>query len=806
MAETEPKTPGELLFERFMKPRNLSQNGLAREIDVPPRRINEIILGKRKITADTDIRLSHYFGLAEGFWLRLQAESDIAKRRHAVSEAIGAIPSVASGSDQRASFYTRLATRRNDDERLSNCVEEVISKLESMPTSEDRPGMLLGRIQSGKTRAFIGAIARAFDRGFDVAVILTKGTRTLSAQTVARLNRDFQDEIANDEIVVFDIMKPPGRLIKADFKKKLIIVAKKQTDNLDRLHRLFEEDYPALSDSRVLLIDDEADLASIRFVKRAGTGNVDQGRIAGQLDAFRSLVNGISFLQVTATPYSLYLQPENYSGGSSEVYLPMKPAFTVILPAHDAYVGGDTYFGAHEPDDPEAHLFVPVSTQEQDALRKPDRRRIREDTVLETPNAEGLVRAVVTFVVSVCIRQWQQRSAKHRRQKYAMVIHNDTSKAAHAWQDCVVTWIFEAITEAAEKDPEDLRSLFDDAYADLRESVRADGGRVPDADSAFEMFLEAFQDDEVSRETVNSDKDVMALLDDNAELRLKNSFNIFIGGNILDRGITIPNLISFYYGRNPNTTQADTVLQHSRMYGSRSREDIAVTRLYTTRDVYEKMYTINNFEGALREAFERGTDQGVVFIQADPTGRVRPCAPNKVLLSEVVTVRPNGFYLPTSFHTAPIKTLALAQRKIAALIPANPQKGQLYKTPLSTALEIVNALEVTLRFDAGDFDWEAFSALLRYYAERTDGNVDLLIETGRKLSRELSGDKSGLSVVGGGSIRSVLRDPRRSRPALALIQQEGSVSQGWGGAPFWWPVLVAPPKVQPCVFASKTMN
>jgi hypothetical protein len=57
----------------------------------------------------------------------------------------------------------------------------------------------------------------------------------------------------------------------------------------------------------------------------------------------------------------------------------------------------------------------------------------------------------------------------------------------------------------------------------------------------------------------------MALLDERAELKLRTPFNIFVGGNILDGGITISNLIAFYYGRNPRTMQADTVLQHSRM-------------------------------------------------------------------------------------------------------------------------------------------------------------------------------------------------------------------------------------------------
>ncbi len=63
--------PGEILLEEFLKPMALSQNGLARAVHVPPRRINEIVLGKRDITADTDLRLARYFGLSEGFFLGL---------------------------------------------------------------------------------------------------------------------------------------------------------------------------------------------------------------------------------------------------------------------------------------------------------------------------------------------------------------------------------------------------------------------------------------------------------------------------------------------------------------------------------------------------------------------------------------------------------------------------------------------------------------------------------------------------------------------------------------------------------------
>ena len=72
-----PVHPGEILDHEFMKPLNLSQNALGKALGVPPRRINEIVHGKRGITADTAIRLSRFFGTTAQFWLNLQAEYEL---------------------------------------------------------------------------------------------------------------------------------------------------------------------------------------------------------------------------------------------------------------------------------------------------------------------------------------------------------------------------------------------------------------------------------------------------------------------------------------------------------------------------------------------------------------------------------------------------------------------------------------------------------------------------------------------------------------------------------------------------------
>lgn len=84
-----PVHPGEILFEEFLKPMEISQNRLALDMRVPPRRINEIVHGKRRITADTALRLGRYFGMSAGFWLGLQMDYDLDIEEDKLGERLG---------------------------------------------------------------------------------------------------------------------------------------------------------------------------------------------------------------------------------------------------------------------------------------------------------------------------------------------------------------------------------------------------------------------------------------------------------------------------------------------------------------------------------------------------------------------------------------------------------------------------------------------------------------------------------------------------------------------------------------------
>jgi addiction module HigA family antidote len=83
-----PIHPGEILMEEFLKPLGISQYKLAKDISVPARRINEIVHGKRSVTADTALRLSRYFNLSERFWLNLQARYDLEMQKDKLNDRI----------------------------------------------------------------------------------------------------------------------------------------------------------------------------------------------------------------------------------------------------------------------------------------------------------------------------------------------------------------------------------------------------------------------------------------------------------------------------------------------------------------------------------------------------------------------------------------------------------------------------------------------------------------------------------------------------------------------------------------------
>ncbi|CDQ20566.1 Z1 domain-containing protein [Halobacillus karajensis] len=717
------------------------------------------------------------------------------------------------------SFFQYLNRKNQYKQPVRECMLRTIANLEDMRTTEHRPGMLLGKIQSGKTRAFIGIMGLAYDHGFDMVILLTKGTNALVKQTYARLQEEFKGAIEHDAMRVFDVMSMPENLRKYELSQKLALIVKKETRNLDRLREAVMEKYPQLQDKRVLFIDDEADFASVAYEHKRDN-NIKQMRvIASKMNDLRKMLNRPAFLQVTATPYSLYLQPEQMKIHEGKVFEPIRPAFTELVPVHDRYIGGEVYFDKSEKDGHLAsYLYHEVEEKELEVMKKMDGRRVKMDRLLTQKNISNIRKAIINFIVGASIRRFQQRLKGRREQKYSFIIHTERGKQAHSWQAELVQAFEALLIEGAREGSKELYHLVRESYDDLIRSVRTlKKTPVPEFEDIYADVRHSLDEEYMVSSIVNSEKDVNELLDHKGELKLRAPMNIFIGGQILDRGVTIHNLIGFFYGRNPKSFQQDTVLQHSRMYGARPIADLAVTRFYTTQKIYRVMKQIHEFDRELRHAFERGGHhQGVVFIQRDLNNSILPCNPNKILLSNLTMITPHKRMLPVGFQTGYKTHIQKTIRDIDQFVDRVRKNARISKEgacliPVSDAKKILTLIHATLEMEEGhDFHLDEYEGVLDYLGAESGDEpyVWLLTKTNRKIRRfkqdgkyENSPDTPG---KGAGEL-AIAKKIAQQHPALILLRQEGKKEDGWRDSPFWWPMIVAQAETAPTVFANKTI-
>jgi hypothetical protein len=704
----------------------------------------------------------------------------------------------------KSNFVKAVVTSDYDAKSVS-CIESCMVKVLN---AGNHPVMLLGKVQSGKTKTFLGVLAYAFDNGYDIGIILTKGTKALAQQTLRRLQATFSDPSVDEELAIYDIMQMPASIPPGDIRnRKFLFVVKKEDDNLRILGEWLFEHEPELGRRRVLLVDDEADLASVSFRKtKAG---VEQNTISKMLNDIRERLGNSSFLQVTATPYSLYLQPDTNS--SPEFALPLRPAFTEIVPIHDAYVGGDDYFVASEIENSvQSFIHVPVLEREFDAIKKRDGRRLKLSDVLTSENCKALRQAIIDFLVGAVMLRLIQESTGIARHKYSMIVHTEQSTGSHQWQSEVANAIVKQFISLSKDQPDEWNALLQQAFDRLSQSFQADNITVPTAEKVLSTATDYV--DRINVQIVNSTKQVDALLDASGQLKLDSVLTIFIGGQILDRGLTIGGMIAFYYGRNPKRFQQDTVLQHSRMYGARPKTDLPATRFYTSTRLYDVMRTIHEFDHALRVALENSHNQSVAFIM-EAKGHIRPCAPNKVMLSSLTSITPGRHLLPIGFQTKAPSMVNRKIDKVDQLVTAMGVDGKVPKlVDLFTVRTALDAVLDLLDFEGHEcrFDRRAFDAAVEYLSKLnqnagTEGKCLVHVGLNRNASRVV--EHGRLSNIPYTSLdASTASSKAKHSPCLMLLRQNGLESNGWRGAPFWWPVLQAQEQMIPVVFSAEILE
>ena len=562
-----------------------------------------------------------------------------------------------------------------------DCVENTVKQLLEEGEHADEPGLLLGKIQCGKTDTFEDIIGLSFDKGVDIAIVITKGTKALVNQTIMRMKKDYKWFKASDSldqratINIYDIMDI-GRagLKQAKVESgKTVIVCKKQAQNLARLIELFETKSPFLKKKKVIIVDDEADFASRNYqnvkleAKKDEDGNplaqtteVTMAKISQQIDDFRKVPEYCRYLQVTATPYCLYLQPQGELNLNGNIVKPFKPRFTSLVPTHSAYVGGQQYFvESANPDSMFSHLYHQLDQKCVDVLGHEDKRYL--NSAVSSGNIYGLTYTLVAYFMATAVRRIQMK-AEGKDYKTSAILHVEIDKKNHDWQKRVVERLIDSIKSAiVDEDHSDQRIwvAMERVYQDFltsNEKGRNEGlisVTVPSQEDVLDEIRDIFSPKKHNYhvQMVNSDEEVDKLLDEESgELSLDCAANIFIGGNILDRGVTIKNMLCFFYGRDPKNFQQDTVLQHARMYGARSMEDMAVMRLHTTPLIYKILVRMNELDEQLRQWFIEGKDKlepNAVFVGYDKN--IKPCSSTKIKVSNALMLKPQKRILPVGF-------------------------------------------------------------------------------------------------------------------------------------------------------------
>lgn len=732
------------------------------------------------------------------------------------------------------------------------CIEDTVSQLLEEGERAEEPGLLLGKIQCGKTDTFEDIIGLAFDKGIDVAIVFTKGTKPLAEQTIKRMKNDYRFFKASDDlsqkatINIYDIMDVWKKLKQAKVERgKTVIVCKKQATNLAHLIDMFNIYCPFMKQKKVLVVDDEADFASRNYrsvrleMLTDDDGNpipqpreTEMAKISQQIDDFRKIPVFCRYLQVTATPYCLYLQPQGELNLNGNVVKPFKPRFTSLVPIHDRYIGGREYFElSKNPESMYSHLFHQVSQKCMDVLGHEDKRYINNS--VSSNNIYDLTTTLVYYFMGTAVRRIQVRTTEFKNYSTSALIHVELDKKNHEWQEKIINRLIKDIAKSIiENDRTDQRIWFaiDMVYDDFVESNRK--GRVerlinvemPSKEDVLKEVREILNPENRGYhvQVVNSDEQVSSLLsEETGELELDTDANIFIGGNILDRGITIKNMLCFFYGRNPKNFQQDTVLQHARMYGARSKEDMAVTRLHTTAMIHKILVRMNDLDNQLREWFLAGKDKmepNAIFIGYDKN--IKPCSSQKIKVSNTLTLKSQTRILPIGFWTGSNTAINKIVKRIDYLIInssnyANQDENGFFEMNKQEVLQILQLIESTYVYDSKHNNMDRINDVkemmcaVEYCSDQSADKMYVLHRTNRNMSRVRANGSWVDAPDDGHTDLAPSRNKAQDTPVIMFIRQNGAKykdpltgeDMGWNNAAFYWPVLLTQKDLNPVMYA-----
>lgn len=452
-------------------------------------------------------------------------------------------------------------------------------------------GLVVGYVQSGKTANFTAVAARAADVGYRLIIVLSGIHDSLRNQTQRRLERELVDVGVN-----WITLTGP----EADFQEPevangfgatgtVLVVAKKIVPILERLNCWLGKLEGQLADVPLLLIDDEADQASINTRGNRRDPSLDEDELADDESPSRTneLIRDLlrrcpraTYIAYTATPFAnILIDPGAFDNHVGEDLFPKD--FVIQLPRPDGYTGTEELFGVTAQ-----HRNVLRVVDENDVRAlKPKRRKKGEPLVVHGPLdlPQSLCDALLTFALAGAIRLLRG----HQGEPHTMLVHvsqvqKDQKRIGEAIEEQLRAWFNHERAESGA-----IRGMMRSSLTDL--------GQVPlpaDVDAVL---------DEAVRNLARLQVVVLnSTTGEELEYEKRRGCQLIaVGGNRLSRGLTLEGLTIAYFLR--TTTMADTLLQMARWYGFRSGYDDLI-RIWTTEGIAEWFVELALVEEALRDS------------------------------------------------------------------------------------------------------------------------------------------------------------------------------------------------------------
>jgi hypothetical protein len=581
-------------------------------------------------------------------------------------------------------FWKRYRSFLQDEKGFA---PDTISKLDRLtdrvldglfdPTANiqiDKRGMVVGQVQSGKTSNYTGLICKAVDAGFKLIIVLTGIHENLRSQTQLRLDEGFLGfdtrntrafdtsvvkigvgNFGSDNCVAHSITSSEHRAdfnankfnslgINFETNDPILIVTKKHfgiLENLERWLSLHTDSSGLIHGKSALIIDDEADNASINTNKPDRDPTTINRRIRGVLSCFRKS----AYVGYTATPFA-------------NIFIPLEEDnlfprdFIVNIPPPSNYIGPEKIFGfSMYEDDEEPDNVLPIINRIDDhANFVPDRHK--KDDQLPSQLPDSLKLAIRCFVLTCAVRRLRGQTNVHN----SMLVHVSRFQR---WQDHITELVqnqFDFYRRGIDQNDSDIIELFRRTFEEDQEGYRSyptvsnriSHSYLNDVDASIEVHswdeVLPFLYDAASRIEVRAihggSGEALDYYDHRDGLSV-----IAIGGNKLSRGLTLEGLTVSYYLR--SSRMYDTLMQMGRWFGYRPGY-VDLCRLFTSRELNEWFCHITHASEELREEFDYMSDvagstpeQYALRVRTHP-GVLQISATNKLRSAVTVNVSHAG--------------------------------------------------------------------------------------------------------------------------------------------------------------------